>query len=241
MNGRMNEGQATDGGVDSPPSSLTTSLLDRFRAGDESALGVLYDSVGARAYGLALRVVRDGPTAEDVVQSAFATLWQQADRLDESRVSIEGLLLTVLHRRAVDAARARARRLGLALPLDLEPVEEATPADETVVGDALVESALIDSALIDSTGAEERAREVRSALEVLTETQREVVILAYFDGLSQQDIASLLEVPLGTVKSRLRLAMQRLRYELAPPGGGSSSPRPGAQEHLAEEEGSDRG
>ena len=90
--------------------STSGTLLERFRARDEGALADLYDLMGARAYGLAFRVLHDGAAAEDVVQNAFATLWEQADRLDPGRGSIEGLLLTIVHRRAVDAARSRQRQ-----------------------------------------------------------------------------------------------------------------------------------
>ena len=173
-------------------------LLERFRARDEGALSDLSDLMGSRAYGLAFRVLRDGPAAEDVVQQAFAVLWQQADRLDGARGSIQGLLLTIVHRRAVDAARGRQRQQARSGSLEFEPVDSApTPMEAVVARDE----------------ARERTREVQAALQVLPDTQRQVVMLAYFDGLSQQDIATRLDVPLGTVKSRLRLAMQRLRHE----------------------------
>ena len=179
--------------------STSGTLLERFRARDEGALADLYDLMGARAYGLAFRVLHDGAVAEDVVQNAFATLWEQADRLDPGRGSIEGLLLTIVHRRAVDAARSRQRQSTRSAPLDVDPADgDPTPMEVVVADDE----------------AAERAREVRAALQVLPEAQREVVMLSYFEGLSQIDIAARIEVPLGTVKSRLRLAMQRLRYEL---------------------------
>lgn len=178
--------------------SESSALLERFRARDEGALADLYDLMGSRAHGLAFRVLRDGPAAEDVVQNAFATLWQQADRLDEARGSIQGLLLTIVHRRAIDAARSRQRHAAHAGPLEVDPADgDPTPMDTVVASDE----------------AQERARSVQAALQVLPETQRQVVLLAYFEALSQQDIAALLDVPLGTVKSRLRLAMQRLRHE----------------------------
>jgi len=100
-------------------------LLERFRARDEGALADLYDVMGSRAYGLAFRVLRDGPAAEDVVQQAFATLWQQADRLDGARGSIQGLLLTIVHRRAVDAARGRQRQQSHSGPLVVDPADLA--------------------------------------------------------------------------------------------------------------------
>ena len=179
--------------------STSGTLLERFRARDEGALADLYDLMGARAYGLAFRVLHDGAAAEDVVQNAFATLWEQADRLDPGRGSIEGLLLTIVHRRAVDAARSRQRQSTRSAPLDVDPADGGPTPMEVVVAE---------------DEAAERAREVRAALQVLPEAQREVVMLSYFEGLSQIDIAARIEVPLGTVKSRLRLAMQRLRYEL---------------------------
>lgn len=183
-----------------PRGNDSEALLERFRARDEAALADLYDLMGARAYGLAFRVLRDGSAAEDVVQNAFATLWEQADRLDAGRGSIQGLLLTIVHRRAIDAARARQRTLARSGTLEVDPPDGApTPAEAVAASDE----------------AQERSREVRAALEVLPDTQRQVVMLAYFEGMSQQDIASSLDVPLGTVKSRLRLAMQRLRYEFS--------------------------
>ena len=105
--------------------STSGTLLERFRARDEGALADLYDLMGARAYGLAFRVLHDGAVAEDVVQNAFATLWEQADRLDPGRGSIEGLLLTIVHRRAVDAARSRQRQSTRSAPLDVDPAGRA--------------------------------------------------------------------------------------------------------------------
>ncbi len=178
------------------------SLLERFRAREEGALAELYDRTSGRAYGLACRVLRDGAAAEDVVQEAFASLWEQADRLDAGRGGIEGLLLTVVHRRAVDHARARQRQRERSAPPEVEPAEADPTPLEPVVADG---------------EAAEHARQVRAALQVLPEAQRQVVTLAYFGGRSQQEIAERIDVPLGTVKSRLRLAMQRLRYELGAP------------------------
>ena len=179
--------------------STSGNLLERLRARDEGALADLYDLMGGRAYGLAFRVLHDGAAAEDVVQNAFATLWEQAERLDAGRGSVEGLLLTIVHRRAVDAARSRQRQVARSAPLDVDPPDGDPMPMEAVIAD-------------DETA--ERARQVSAALHVLPEAQREVVMLSYFEGLSQIDIAARIEVPLGTVKSRLRLAMQRLRYEL---------------------------
>lgn len=176
-------------------SSDPDHLLERLRDRDERALADLYDEMGGRAYGLAYRVLRDGAAAEDAVQAAFTMIWEQGDRLDPGRGSVQGLLLTIVHRRAVDAARARQRHEFRNGPLAIDPADEAPTT-------------------LDALVADDRAAGVRSALSALSEVQRTIVLLAYFDGLTHQEIAARLELPLGTVKSRLRLAMRRLRTEL---------------------------
>lgn len=170
-------------------------LLERLRDRDERALADLYDEMGGRAYGLAYQVLRDGAAAEDAVQAAFTMIWEQGGRLDPGRGSVQGLLLTIVHRRAIDAARARQRYDLRNGQLVVDPADEATTT-------------------LDALVADDRASEVRSALSALPEVQRTIVLLAYFDGLTHQEIAARLTIPLGTVKSRLRLAMQRLRTEL---------------------------
>ena len=89
---------------------MAESLIERLRAGDEDALAELYDAASRRAFGIAYQVLEDGAGAEDVVQDAFVEFWTAADRLDPARGRPEALLFTIVHRRAIDAVRARARR-----------------------------------------------------------------------------------------------------------------------------------
>ena len=168
------------------------SLIARLQRGDETALAELYDTSARRAFGLAYQLLRDGAAAEDVVQAAFAMVWEQVDRLDAQRGSAETFLMTVVHRRAVDALRARARHAAHAGPLEFEPADLEEPA-------------------FDRLARDENAAEVRAALESLPEAQLRIVQLAYFEGLTYPEIADREKLPLGAVKSRMRLALERLR------------------------------
>ena len=163
------------------------------RRRDADAFERLYDLVGRRAYGLAYRVLGDGGEAEDAVQDAFLTLWRQADRLDPARGRLVGLLLTIVHRRALDLLRARTRRGGALGPLDLN----TDPVD-----------AIDIEALAIATF---EAQTVRAGLAEIPFEQREVLELAYFSALSQREIAARLALPVGTVKSRSRLGLEKLR------------------------------
>jgi RNA polymerase sigma-70 factor (ECF subfamily) len=162
------------------------------RARDETALAEFYDATSRRAFGLAYRVLGDGAAAEDVLQAAYLQFWEQVGGLDESRGSVESLLMTIVHRRAVDAARARGRQRAHSGELLADP-----PDDEPAALDRLVRA--------------EDARSVRDALEALPEPQRRAVLLAYFEGMTYPEVAAVEGVPVGTVKSRMRLAMERLR------------------------------
>ena len=180
-------------GLMSEPEASDDELMIRVAAGDESALAMLYDRLGRYAYGLSLRMVRESHAAEDVVQEAFVSLWRNAHRFDPERASVRSWLLTIVRRRAIDAIRKR-------------------PA--SVVREVMEEDAVVDDAfgeVVDS----ERARLLRGALDTLDPSQRTTLALAYFGGLSQSDIAEVTETPLGTVKSRTRLALVRLRGALA--------------------------
>lgn len=168
-------------------------LVVRLQRREESALAELYDSTSRRAFGLAMRILRDEGAAADVVQEAFTWIWERADRLDGRRGSPEGLLLTVVHHRAIDAARRRQR-----LQLRSRPLEDL--------------DLLADTGDDSGQGALERRYEVmRAAIPALPPEQREVVEQVYFEGLSQVEVAARSGVPLGTVKSRLRLGIEKLR------------------------------
>jgi RNA polymerase sigma factor (sigma-70 family) len=182
------------------PSSIPDDedLLLACAEGDEQALSSLYDRFGRIAYGLALRVVRDAALAEDAVQEAFLTVWQQARRYDRSRGRAAAWILMLVHRRAVDIVRSEARFQG---PPDRLEVLAAQMADAGSANDDIV-----------LQGARP---ELRAALATLSRVEREVLGLAYWCGLTQSEIATVLEIPHGTVKSRTFSALARLREALS--------------------------
>jgi RNA polymerase sigma-70 factor (ECF subfamily) len=161
-------------------------------AGDESALGELYDRFGVAAYRFALRIVRDPGFAEDVVQDAFLSAWRSASRFDVRRGTVRGWLLLIVHRRAVDLVQREERERRQRLEPLAEPIASAAES----------------AALLD-----DRSR-VQEALRVLPEAERTALKLAYYGGLSQRQIANRLRVPLGTVKSRMFHGLRRLRAAL---------------------------
>ena len=169
-------------------------LLTACAEGDEQALGVLYDRFGKVAYGLALRVLRDPPLAEDAVQEAFLAVWRQAATFDPSRGRASTWILTLVHRRAVDLVRRQSRFSALAD--QLEAMTTQTFAAESVD---------------DDVELREARRNVRAALATLSEAEREVLELAYWGGLTQSEIATALGIPSGTVKSRTFNALAHLR------------------------------
>lgn len=185
--------------VESTPGQEVRSLTERLAAGDEAALAQLYDAYAGRAFGLAYRVTGDRGAAEDVVHDAFLWTWEHASRFDPARGEAGSLLLTITHRRAIDVVRRRRRIDGRSSPgreLDLED-----------------ESAL---AILSTVESADVRRKVRDGLRALNPDQREVIELAYFEGMTQGEIAERQEIPLGTVKSRIRLGLQRLRSILGP-------------------------
>lgn len=180
------------------------ALVRRMAAGDESALGALHDRWSRLLHSLAFRFLHDGAEAEEVVEEAFWQAWKQAHRYEESRGAVGTWLMTIARSRALDRARARGRTREDALSslggLDVESVAPST------------EGGSLDPA----RGAEEGERRgrVAGALAALPPEQRETILLAYFGGLSQTEIATRTGQPLGTVKTRTRLAMERLRHLL---------------------------
>jgi RNA polymerase sigma-70 factor (ECF subfamily) len=180
--------------------------LARAAGGDGAALAALYDRHARGVYSLALRVVRVEADAEDVVQEVFAQAWRQAARYDEARGTVAAWLLVMARTRAIDRLRARHAR----------PDADSTAADDA--WDARP-AAYDDPA--DALAAEQDADRVRRALEQLPLLQRLAIELAYFEGLTQNQIAARLEEPLGTVKTRIRLGLLKLRDALSKtaPGG----------------------
>jgi RNA polymerase sigma-70 factor, ECF subfamily len=189
-----------------PVASLTDSeVMARLVAGDERALGVLYDRHGAMAFGLASAMMRDQADAEEVVADAFSQIWRSAPSFDRSRGSVTAWVATIVRTRALDLLRSQKRRARV--------LDEA--AAMTADGDS---PALSSGAPSPDRGVEqsEAQRLVRSALDALPEAQRRVLELAYFGGLSQSEIAEELREPLGTVKTRMRSGMEKLRTALRP-------------------------
>ena len=172
-------------------------IVARLKEGDPAALRELYQQEERRAFALAFRVVGDAAAAEDAVQEAFTQLWERAGQLTLDGGRIESLLMTIVRRRAVDFARRRGRA-GQPLPdPDLLPqIDEQASALLDRVEDRLTTDGLRD--------------ELRAALAGLPAEQHQVVNHAYFGGLTLREIAVREGLPLGTVKSRLRLAMAKL-------------------------------
>ncbi len=170
------------------------SLLDRLTHRDATALDELYARYGRIAFALAYRVLDDPEGAEDAVQEAFLAIWRHADSYQPSRGSVRSWLLTVVRNRAIDLLRARESRPKAGPSLD-EMIALASPGGDPA-----------DDAL-----RRVEADTIRTALASLPDEQRRTVELAFFSGLSYPEVAEAMRAPLGTVKSRMRLAMERLR------------------------------
>lgn len=176
------------------------ALAVRLRAGDASALEELFERDGGPAFRLAYRVLRDASGAEDAVQEAFAQLWERAPSLSTSG-SLRSLLMTMVHRRALDQVRSRRRA-----------------SSATIEGEALLRiderAADLLERVIEDVSSEALRLRLRTALLALPPEQRAVIELGHGHGLSLPEIAAREGVSLGTVKSRLRLAMQKLSLAL---------------------------
>ncbi len=186
-----------------PYVDLDRDLVHRMAAGDESALGALYDRWSSLVYSLVMHLLDDVDEAEEVVEEAFWQAWRQAGRYEASRGAVSTWLTTIGRSRALDRLRARRR-------LREEPLTQLSARQKERVTDAPVAA---DDPLIYTEASEQRAMVV-AALDALPPEQREVIELAYFSGLSQSEIATHTKQPLGTVKTRVRLAMDKLRERL---------------------------
>lgn len=173
--------------------TVAAELLRATARGDKTAFERLFNTFAARVYGLAHRIIRDPGLAEEVAQEVFTEIWQRASRFDPSRGTAAGWILQLTHGRAVDRVRS------LQAARDREQKVHARSTEREV--DTVVEQ--VESSL-------ERAA-VRRCLATLTEIQQESVQLAYFSGYTYPEVARLLSVPLGTVKTRMRDGLIRLR------------------------------
>ena len=178
------------------PIVTSEDLLGRVAQGDRAAFAELYDRTASRVFGLVKRLLRDHAQSEEVTQEIFLEIWQSATRYDPGKGGAMAWMLTMTHRRAVDRVRAsqssrdRDTRIG---------IRDFAPEFDSVAEN------------VEITIESERVKE---AMKRLTELQRQAVQLAYFGGYSHSEVSQMLKVPIGTVKTRLRDGMIRLRDEL---------------------------
>ncbi len=172
-------------------------LMTLVEEGQPRALEVLYDRHGGAAWSLAHRIMGDRQAAEDVTQEAFVSIWRSGGRYDATRGSVRSWVLAIVRNRGIDALRRASSRSSL--DFDDDGALEAQPAEERTDGAAL---------------RNERARVVRGALSELPRDQSHVLGLAYFGGFTHREIAELLDVPLGTIKGRMRLGLEKMRTSM---------------------------
>lgn len=196
--------QAT--GLTARDARVDLDLVERMQAGDERALASFYDRWFPVVHGVVSRMLSSEDDVEDVVEESFWQVWRQASRFSDQRGSVQTWILTIARSRALD--RLRATRRLREEPIDVEDGGDSAPSRV----DAIV--AAVDDPSLDAELGERR-RLVRVAVGALPIEQRQALELGYFGGLSQTEIAERTGQPLGTIKTRMRLAMQKLRERLA--------------------------
>ena len=174
-------------------------LMPLLAAKDATAFEVFYDRHGGAAFSLAYRIVGDRQAAEDVTQEALLSIWRSGARFDRARGSVRGWTLGIVRNRAIDHLRRDAGRAPK-LAFDAQEMLESRPSDDLTDVEAL---------------RRETAREVGVALKDLPDEQSRVIQLAFFGGFSHSEIANMLNEPLGTIKGRMRLGMEKIRASLA--------------------------
>ena len=175
-------------------------LLERIRASDASALDALYARYASPVYSLVWKILQNAEESEDVALDVFWQIWRQADRYDPSRGAPPAWIFTVARSRAIDRLRARQRREDRTISFD-DPAAKLDPLDEEAGPDQVASFRQTRDA-------------VREAMQTLPPAQREAVELAFFKGLTHVEIATKLRQPLGTVKTRIRQGLIRLRRQL---------------------------
>ena len=166
---------------------------------DPEAFEVFYDRHGGAAFSLAYRILGERGAAEDCIQEAFISIWRTGGRFDPTRGSVRSWTLSIVRNRAIDVLRSKAGKAPK-LTFDDDAILESRPAEEQTEDEAI---------------RHETADEVRGAISQLPEEQSKVIEMAYFGGFSQSEIAGMLNLPLGTVKGRMRLGLEKIRGELA--------------------------
>jgi len=174
-------------------------LMHLVRDGDANAFELVYDRHGGAAFSLAYRMVGDRTIAEDITQEAFLSMWRSRARYERERGSVRAWVLGIVHHRTIDALRRNLvhdRKRASA-----EGLEERQEAPERTDAEVV---------------RRDEARSVREAMETLPEEQNQVIRLAYFGGFTHSQIAEMLDMPVGTVKGRMRLGLDKMRRNLAP-------------------------
>jgi RNA polymerase sigma-70 factor (ECF subfamily) len=178
------------------PVDLAGELIQLTAGGDQQAFARLYDMLSARAFALILRVLVDRSQSEEVLQEVFLEVWQTAARFAPNRGQGRSWLLTIAHRRAVDRVRAS---------------QSSTDRD---IRAGFRDLASAPDGVADQVELKVASEHLAGALRVLPDVQQEVIVLAYYGGYSQREIAALTKTPLGTVKTRMRDGLTRLRGEM---------------------------
>lgn len=192
---------------DAATNATDLAALGRMAGGEHAALGDIYDRHATAIYSLALRIVRRPEDAEDVTQQVFTQAWRTAARYDQGRGAVAAWLLMMARSRAIDCLRRRdAARSDDGNDSQLAAIPDPGPSVEQVVA------------------TREQVEHARVALGALSPEQRQAIELAYYSGLTHSEIAEQTSTPLGTVKTRVRSALQTLRAAMAPAGQAGSRP-----------------
>ena len=172
-------------------------LMHLVKDGDGDAFELLYDRHGTAAFSLAYRILGQRGAAEDATQEAFISIWRSRERYDSVRGSVRTWILSIVHRRAIDGLRRDAARPRSAATV--EDVQDRTEAPERTDAEAV---------------RRDEARTIRAAIQALPAEQSRVIQLAYFGGFTHTEIAGILDAPVGTVKGRMRLGLEKMRVQL---------------------------
>jgi RNA polymerase sigma-70 factor (ECF subfamily) len=199
--GRMTDSPAPNSPSPDEREAADARLMHRIAARDRAAFAELYDRFSGPLFGAAMRILRDSAEAQDVVHDAFVALWEKADTFTPERGSPFSWAVTLVRNRAIDRVRQRRRRAEL--------LAESAPSD-LGYADAAPNASAPDAAM-----AGDEARAVRAAVATLPAEQKKALELAFFGGLTQEQIARTLREPLGTVKARIRRGLIKLRDSLA--------------------------
>ena len=173
------------------PKLTDVALFQALKAGDPSAITTLYDCYAALVYGLALKILKEPQAAEDLTQEIFLELWHKKN-YNPTRSSLSSFLVVLTRSRAIDKLRSHKTKLKY-----LDKLSQQIPADRNIP--------------FEQASIAERSQKIHSALALIPDLQRQVLEMAYYEGLSQSEIAKTLDMPLGTVKTRARQGLLKLK------------------------------